>query len=652
MRGEGGAGPDDDGTGEIARSDAFDAGRGGVGSDESAIRPGAEASDLALLDAVRSGSLAAFAVLYERHRPAAVRAAGMYLAARHRSLAEDVVEVAFSSVYSAIQRGGGPVGPFRAYLLVSVRREAARVSRRRDQEPLVAADSAVTHAPPTADASPFGGPSMPGAVRGEEHLDPELLLSKAFGSLNPRYRHVLWLTEVEGRSADELGPLLDLTSNAVAALTYRSRLALRSSYFRTYGASLAPAACAPLVPLLAAYVEAGRPLDGHDEIRAHLAGCSRCRDVAKGAARATEGLAALAPAGALGVAAWLDRDPGRNRLRRQRSRTVVAAGLVVALAAIVAAWPSDGPRPGRPRRADLPARSAPTNPSPSPSSSRSVPVAEVPGAVGIVSAEAGERPDPKAMGAAQFDVRVLADGPDGGLEDPVPGVLVALVDQRSGAQQRSTTSTAGRARFAGLAPGRYRATGTAPVGLALGPVAVPPGRDPAHRRRLDLGDITVRAGRTTVEDVQLVPWRQLAISGRRSSSLASSPRAPRVPRTEAGPTREVSWEVAVASRGGGTSGVRVDAVMTVPVGVGVVAAELRPSTGVEARCGSPLAADSVREVRVSCTVRHLEGAVELQLRVWIRRDGRGSLEPSFRADADGWAIAGRGRGDRVVVGPA
>ncbi|WP_053206085.1 sigma factor-like helix-turn-helix DNA-binding protein [Jiangella muralis] len=52
----------------------------------------------------------------------------------------------------------------------------------------------------------------------------------ALASLPARWRHVLWLVDVERYSPSELGSRLSMTPNAVSSLAARARKALRAAY--------------------------------------------------------------------------------------------------------------------------------------------------------------------------------------------------------------------------------------------------------------------------------------------------------------------------------------------------------------------------------------------------------------------------------------
>lgn len=163
--------------------------------------------DAQLVRSVRDGDVDAYGGLFVRHKAVARR-----VATRHgRAIeAEDVVAEVFARVLGQIRSGGGPTTSFRAYLLTAVRHEAGRraaVARRCE---------------PVADLEPWSVTvEMP---------DVDDRLRDAYAALPPRWRRTLWLLEVEGRRPHELASELGLSANAVSALGYRARVALRSAY--------------------------------------------------------------------------------------------------------------------------------------------------------------------------------------------------------------------------------------------------------------------------------------------------------------------------------------------------------------------------------------------------------------------------------------
>jgi RNA polymerase sigma factor (sigma-70 family) len=167
--------------------------------------------DLELLLAVRRGDAEAAGELYRRYH----RDLRRFVAARFRGTnADDIVSEAFARTLRAIRNGAGPHDHALRYLFVAARTVAiangTRDRRRDDAERRFAMDVA-SAATSTDDA--FGG-----AV----HV--------AFEGLSDRQQTVLWLTEVEGRTAVDAGGSLGIGAEAVHSLAYRSRQALRIAF--------------------------------------------------------------------------------------------------------------------------------------------------------------------------------------------------------------------------------------------------------------------------------------------------------------------------------------------------------------------------------------------------------------------------------------
>lgn len=196
-------------------------------------RPDDEAS---LIRAARSGDDRAFVTLYQRHRTQALYVARKVLASHNRSYADDVVQTCFDAVRQALLRGHGPTGPFRAYLLLAVRREAARIQIRLDRE--LSTDDAATVWGSLAPAGRAGAVDPAelvgaGVARGRGLVDTDTPIGAAFDALNPRFQTVLWLSAIEGRDTRQIASELGLSANAAAALAYRARTSLREAYGRS-----------------------------------------------------------------------------------------------------------------------------------------------------------------------------------------------------------------------------------------------------------------------------------------------------------------------------------------------------------------------------------------------------------------------------------
>lgn len=317
--------------------------------------------DTELIAQVRDGDTGAYAVLYERHAAAGRGLARQLL--RGDAEVDDAVAEAFTRVLSVIQRGGGPTDAFRPYLLTAVR-NAAHDRGRGEKRQVVTED-------------------MESVAPGENFVDPALeglersLIARAFLSLPERWQAVLWHTEIEGAGPAEVGPLLGMKANSVAALAYRAREGLRQAYLQMHLAGgAAPQACRPTIDLLGAYVRGGLAKRETGRVDTHLDGCGHCREVFAELMDVNVGLRGIVLpifAGA-GAAGYLAAGPGVvtgagwNRLSRGRQQASVAGVAAAAVAASVAlALVSvDEPAPEDPPPASAPQDSAPQEDPPAP----------------------------------------------------------------------------------------------------------------------------------------------------------------------------------------------------------------------------------------------------------------------------------------------
>jgi RNA polymerase sigma factor (sigma-70 family) len=213
-----------------------------------------------------SGCQEAAEELHGRHHRAVLAYAR--LCSRDGHTAEDLASEAFTSALEAVRSGHGPNGPWRPYLLIAVRRTAARwfATDRRHRLALDFEQWLDGREPAATDAETW-------VVRQEERS----LVRHAFLSLNERWQSVLWYTAVEQEPAGVTARLLGLTPSGVASLASRAREGLREAYLTAHAQdTLASEECRHFSALLGAYVRRGEHKAGR-AVERHLAGCARCR---------------------------------------------------------------------------------------------------------------------------------------------------------------------------------------------------------------------------------------------------------------------------------------------------------------------------------------------------------------------------------------
>jgi len=244
-------------------------------------------TDAELIAAVRAGDRAAFAQLYERHERAARRMARQLSASPHD--VDDLVAEAFARVLDMLSAGRGPDSAFRAYLLTAVRNgmyERARRDRR-----LELSEDMGRH-----------DRGEPWVDQAEAELN-SALAARAFASLPERWRTVLWYSEVEQESTAEVGSRLGLRPNAVAALAYRAREGLRQAFLQAHVSDCDEEACRDTVARLGSWTRDRLSTGDAARVRAHLATCRRCRQVAAELEEVNSGLRGLLAPLLLGGAA-------------------------------------------------------------------------------------------------------------------------------------------------------------------------------------------------------------------------------------------------------------------------------------------------------------------------------------------------------------
>ncbi len=216
-------------------------------------------SDESLILLARAGDRGAFAKLWQRHSRSGALVARQFSSSIDP---EDLVAEAFASIYQRVLAGGGPDGAFRPYLYTTIRNLASRWGRERRD---VNVEDIGDWVDPAAE-------SDPAAVA----LDRTLTV-RAFRALPERWQTVLWYTEVEGLDPHEVAPILGISANSVAALSYRAREGLRKAWLQAHVSdATASGACQWSIARLGDYARNGLTARERTRVTDHLATCARC----------------------------------------------------------------------------------------------------------------------------------------------------------------------------------------------------------------------------------------------------------------------------------------------------------------------------------------------------------------------------------------
>jgi RNA polymerase sigma factor (sigma-70 family) len=225
---------------------------------------GLNASDETLVANARAGDQSAFAELWRRHYRSGARVARQFTTSID---ADDLVSEAYTRIYQRVLAGGGPTGAFRPYLYTTIRN-------------LAASWGAASRDVQVDDIQDFEDPSTlddPAAIA----LD-RTLTARAFRSLPERWQSVLWYTEVEGMDPHEVAPILGMSANGVAALSYRAREGLRKAWLQAHvsdpGAS---DACKWTMSRLGESARHSLTAREREKLADHLESCAKCSIVSE-----------------------------------------------------------------------------------------------------------------------------------------------------------------------------------------------------------------------------------------------------------------------------------------------------------------------------------------------------------------------------------
>jgi len=231
-------------------------------------------SDDQLLAAARAGDAEALDTLLERHQEQVYRF-GMAMC-RDPDDAKDVLQDTLLTMARRVRafRGASSLSTW----LYSIARSFCIKKRRRSkfapEEVRSLETGAMTETTRLAD--PAEAPDE--ALAGKQ---VKRALGQAIAELEPMYREVLLLRDVEGLTAAEVAEVLGVTSDAVKSRLHRARLAVRARVAPLLGIDTdvpaAPGTCPDVLMMFSQHLEDEISADVCAEMERHLEGCARCR---------------------------------------------------------------------------------------------------------------------------------------------------------------------------------------------------------------------------------------------------------------------------------------------------------------------------------------------------------------------------------------
>ncbi len=253
-------------------------------------------TDRKLLDAARSGDREALEELLARHQSQVYRF-GMKMCG-DREDARDVLQDTLLAMARGVRdfRGESSISTW----LYTVARSFCIKKRRRSKFAPETVHSLETDL--RVDAKGLADPAeSPAEALVGKRIEEGL--AKAIGDLEPTYREVLVLRDMEGLSAKEVAEVLGIGIDAVKSRLHRARLAVRAQMAPLLGISpdgttSASGTCPDVLTFFSRHLEDELSPEVCSEMERHLEACGRCRGACE-SLRRTLRLCQTAPAPAV-----------------------------------------------------------------------------------------------------------------------------------------------------------------------------------------------------------------------------------------------------------------------------------------------------------------------------------------------------------------
>jgi RNA polymerase sigma-70 factor (ECF subfamily) len=229
-------------------------------------------SDERLLAAARAGDRQALEALLERHQPQVYRF-GMKMC-RDAEDAKDVLQDTLLAMARGVRdfRGASSISTWlytiaRSFCIKKRRRSKFAPETERSLDTDVAAEARHVAAKTDEPDEALAGRQV------------ERALEQAIAALEPMYREVLLLRDVEGLSAAEVAEVVGASVQAVKSRLHRARLSVRERVAPLLGVASPPAAgaCPDVLMTFSRHLEDEISAEHCAEMERHLEGCARCR---------------------------------------------------------------------------------------------------------------------------------------------------------------------------------------------------------------------------------------------------------------------------------------------------------------------------------------------------------------------------------------
>jgi RNA polymerase sigma-70 factor (ECF subfamily) len=231
-------------------------------------------SDHLLLERARAGDGEALETLLERHQ-AQVYRFGMKMC-RNPEDAKDILQDTLLAMARGVRdfRGASSISTW----LYAIARSFCIKQRRRSK--FAPAEERSPDVEAAAEGTQPTDPA-PGADEALASKQVEQALEQAIGALEPQYREVLLLRDVEGLTAPEVAEVLGVSVQAIKSRLHRARLSVRAQVAPLLGAPTdavaVVATCPDVLTLFSQHLEGEISTETCAEMQQHLRACVRCR---------------------------------------------------------------------------------------------------------------------------------------------------------------------------------------------------------------------------------------------------------------------------------------------------------------------------------------------------------------------------------------
>jgi RNA polymerase sigma-70 factor, ECF subfamily len=231
-------------------------------------------SDQDLLSAARRGDRSALESLLERHQ-AKIYRFGMRMC-RAEEDAKDVLQETLIAAVRTLPEFRG-ASSLSTWLYTMARSFCIKQRRRSKFAPETVESLDAGESAKLADQVPDPSRGADEALHGKR---VETALEAAIAELEPMYREVLVLRDVEGLSAAEVADILEVSVDAVKSRLHRARVAVRERIAPALEVEPAPApssSCHDVVLAFSRHLEGEIDSDLCAQLEKHLEGCQACR---------------------------------------------------------------------------------------------------------------------------------------------------------------------------------------------------------------------------------------------------------------------------------------------------------------------------------------------------------------------------------------